>query len=262
MILFRNIHPVFRSWPLFVATMALSCSLAVSSPLRAEENVTQRKDDIQRSSAAPSSATRSAQSCDSKLAPSIYPLFRDLKRVVFDLEVPGPYVQAVQWHGKDKECSKTESSPDTCAKYQRYYNAFPSPLHPDNLTRLLTGKITKTLMPYVDRDETCRLPDLVSGRVHAYEMAENKDTLTIIARLTILDNTQPRIAVLSTNYYRPNPMHVNLKSAVFLNQELVIPLDLPEDTIAARLNDFINAPLTLTTVFSTDTTSVSSRHDR
>jgi hypothetical protein len=62
--------------------------------------------------------------------------------------------------------------------------------------------------------------------------------VTVVVRLMIMDSIVPKVAVLSTGYYRSDEAHSDFSSQVLMGHLTAIPLDLPDDQIAARVAAF------------------------
>jgi hypothetical protein len=105
--------------------------------------------------------------------------------------------------------------------------------------------LKQKLMPHVARGPDCSVPDPVILELSKLRNS-GKDaiegdpaTLTISVVENIISDTKPAIAVFNVILYRPDPAH-----ASFWTQMpwyvTAIPLDLPDNEIASRLDKFVS----------------------
>jgi hypothetical protein len=180
-------------------------------------------------------------------------IFRDLKSVNLLVRVmPGKYLYAEKCLGREKECLNNngalkaipELSPVDLTLMSVDYRMLRKPLLRDKLLAAFSKVLKMKLMPFVIPANDCKVPDPVilddrgsdSGR-NAIE--HDPATLTVAVTLRLVDTTKPPIAVLTLNYYRPDPTHSSFIEQV-PDDVTAIPLDLPDDQISVLLDQFAN----------------------
>lgn len=167
-------------------------------------------------------------------------LMTGLKTIALYVSLPSTYQQAFDCHGREAQC--LDKSLDVTAQAQERkrlvenYEALPSPLRPDNLINLFKTRIEKTVMPVVEPDETCSTPEvrILDGKKTQYLFDQTADALTIDVSLYVFEAAKPRIAVLTTHYYRMGHAERQISIPV-----VAIHLDLPEVAIAEMLTNYI-----------------------
>ena len=175
------------------------------------------------------------------------PVFQDLKGVALVVQVlPHSYVEAVACHGRESACADnvgvaSESASASAAYIHQItddYNAFPAPLHYDNLVRVFADSLNEKLEPFVIPEDCKRPPIAVLSTEDFETKGKSKDTVTVVVRLMIVDSIKPKVAVLSTGYFRPDEAHSDFSSQILMGHLTAIPLDLPDSEIGARVEAF------------------------
>ena len=175
-------------------------------------------------------------------------LFRDLKAANLYVRVPNTFMEAEKCHGREQQCADEVTTSGSAAEYVKFlndnYRLDREPLHAENVTRVFSDMLNKKLMPFVLPGPDCKPPQLVIlnpvNRGDYLKDATQNDpaTLTFAVTLKVEDSTTPPIAILTVNYYRPDPARTSFWTEVLPNYVTAIPLNLPDDQIAALLQKF------------------------
>lgn len=186
-------------------------------------------------------------------------VFWDLKRVNLVVRViPNKYPEALKCHGQEEQCADNngallvhpEQRPEYIKALKDWNNTYRAPVRRENLIRVFSDVLKQKLMPHVVPGPDCKPldPVVVDLTSNAAVEAIERDpaTLTVSFELNIVDSTQPPIGVLTVVTYRPDRTYSSFwtKTQWYAT---AIPLDLPDDQIATRLNEFashfpVNAP--------------------
>ncbi|MBE0626452.1 MAG: hypothetical protein IH606_16755 [Burkholderiales bacterium] len=200
----------------------------------------------------PQAATANV-TCTTPLTPK-QNIFKNLSGVSLYVDVlPASYLRAEECHNREAECVENTPAlkrfPEMYPRGQERfiqelvddYKAFPAPLHRENLIRLFTARIKRKYSSFIAPDNNCQISDVtIIDKKTLNRVAEDKDNVTIIVRLRILQDTKPQIALLTTDIYRGDPQYTDLTSQVLMGDQTAIPLDLPEDRIADLVSRFAN----------------------
>lgn len=197
--------------------------------------------------------TAAAHSAESNLCPSFSPLhhsqpmYQDLKAVNLYVDIPPLYKEVLDCHGREEQCVKHASGyglPEF--KQEKYiqnlkqtYETYPKSLHRDALEAVYRDRLKTAFSSILPRDNSCQLqePHVLDDRA-VLTVERSANTITLTVRVSIIDNTKPRLAVLSTSYFRPDAGHANyLQSRPF---STAFPLDLPDSEVSAIVADFAN----------------------
>lgn len=175
-------------------------------------------------------------------------LFRDLKAVNLYVRVPNTYIDAVKCHGREQQCADEVTTSGSAAEYVKFLTdndrLYREPLHAEKLISVFSDMLSRKLMPFVLRGPDCKPPQLVilnrEDRGDYLKDATQNDpaTLTFAVTLKMEDSTTPPIAILTVNYYRPDPARTSFWTEVLPNYVTAIPLNLPDDQIAALVLKF------------------------
>jgi hypothetical protein len=175
----------------------------------------------------------------------------DLQAVnLYVIGYPSDYNEALKCHGREEECLDNrgvKKSSAGWAQEKQYlidiYQDYPAPLHPDSLVRIFSDTLNDRLMPFVVRGPDCKIPEIKMLIDAPYKeqmkaVDGNLATLTVALHINIVNTSKPHIAVLTTNYYRPDPAHTDFFSQVNMGHSIAIPLDLPDDQIERQIKRF------------------------
>lgn len=186
--------------------------------------------------------------CKQEAKQSNWTLFRDLKGVNLYVRVPNTYIDAVKCHGREQQCADEVTTSGSAAEYVKFltdnYRLYREPLRAENLTRVFSDMLTDKLMPFVLPGPDCKPPQIVVlnpvNRGDYLKDATQNDTatLTFAVTLKVEDSASPPIAILTVNYYRPDPTRTSFWTEVLPNYVTAIPLNLPDDQIAALVRKF------------------------
>lgn len=88
-------------------------------------------------------------------------------------------------------------------------------------------------MPLVQYQEGCKKPDIVLDKSQIYELQKDPKALIVDVRVRVFDHLAPQTAVLYLTVHRAE---VAVRDN-FLHM-MTISLDLPKETITARVKDF------------------------
>jgi hypothetical protein len=188
--------------------------------------------------------------CKQEAKQSNWTLFRDLKGANLYVRVPNTYIDAVKCHGREQQCADEVTTSGSAAEYVKFltdnYRLYREPLHLEKITTVFSDMLSRKLMPFVLPGPDCKPSQLVildrEDRGDYLKDATQNDpaTLTFAVTLKIEDSTAPPIAILTVNYYRPDPARISFWTEVLPNYVTAIPLNLPDDQIAALLQKFAN----------------------
>ena len=183
------------------------------------------------------------------------PVFRDLKQVAIYVWLPGPYEGALLCHGREQECLDAngglidfpEKRPAVLKELQELYSTIPPSLYPEQLGARLKAELTQQLIPFVASGDNCIRPEIeILAQKNLWSLERKPQALTVVLKVNIFDYTKPKIAVLETYYYRPEPDHTDLGTQVFLPNVTAIPLDLSNDEINALTAAYFKRIMILT----------------
>ena len=181
------------------------------------------------------------------------PIFNDLKRV--NLLVDGlanKYQDALDCHGREAQCADQalkyapERRPEFLKSLADNYRAYPEPVRRERVLSVFSTMLKQKLMPHVAPGPDCSVPDPVvidlrkqQGLPQHEAIEGDPATLTVSVIESITSDTKPPIAVFSVILYRPDPTHADFGTQMpsFVT---AIPLDLPDDQIASRLDEFVS----------------------
>lgn len=190
----------------------------------------------------PAKAVAREAECKKAAAIPLNPIYRGLKNVSIYVRVtPVSYLKAIECHEHEDQCANEHGAIYRLMKppegwregyvksLKSEYDAFPKILYPQTLSGLLAKIIKGKLAGYVTT-EGCQPPNfavLDEKSFHAFEAIDeqgqsDKDTLTIVVQIRMVENFNPRIALLSTNFYRPS---AGLRSQLIENDALILPLE-------------------------------------
>lgn len=172
------------------------------------------------------------------------PPFNDLRRLVLVVKLPPKYKQAIDCHGREESCANVPGSFYPPVDRTRYieqlkqdYNSFPAPLRTDNLVKLFSDLINRNIAPWIQTDETGKVPDLVViDRQPGAGDINIPGTLVITIKLSIDDMFTPEIGILTNHLYRFDKPICAFDGG--FDNPIAIPFDLPEEAISDRLNYF------------------------
>ena len=181
------------------------------------------------------------------------PIFDDLKRVNILLDGPAnKYPIALDCHDREAQCAdetlkyQPEDRPEFIKAIENDYRAYPEPVRRDRVLGVFSAMLKLKLMPHVAPGPDCSVPDPVVIDIHKqqgkpqHEAIEGDPaTLTVAIVENILNDTKPPIAVFNVLLYRPDPTHADFGTQMPW-YVTAIPLDLPDDQIAGRLNEFVS----------------------
>lgn len=181
--------------------------------------------------------------CKKESAIPSNPIYRGLKKISIYVRVtPASYLKAVECHEHEDRCAdehgnlyKLMTPPKGWREIyvqnlKNEYDAFPMTLHPQTLSALLASSIKEKLAGFVTAADGCQAPNftvLDEKSFHSFEAADehgqsDKDTLTIVVQIRMIENSNPRIALLTTNFYRPC---AGLRSQLIENDAIILSLD-------------------------------------
>ncbi len=144
-ILIRNITSAFQRLPLLAGVLVLSGSLAISTPLLAQQ--VQSKD-------CGKVIGNKRINCYPGTPPVLgrgtpYPPFNDMKKIVLVVNIPPKYKQAIECHGKEDQCVHDNPMHGTPVfddakalhKLKNDYKTFPVPLRTEYLVKVFSELI-------------------------------------------------------------------------------------------------------------------------
>jgi len=118
---------------------------------------------------------------------------------------------------------------------------YPSPLDVEHLTQSFAERITTEILPHAPLRRDCQRPPLVIlDNKNVEQFRDDPAALTVVVTLTIIEKTKPRLAILKTHFYRPNPSASGVADQARLNQVTAIPLNFSNPIIAQLVSDFVN----------------------
>jgi hypothetical protein len=176
------------------------------------------------------------------------PIYWDLKQVNLVVRViPNKYETALTCHGIEEQCTNNlvhyseQERKDYLKSLFDRYNTYREPVRRDKLIRVFSDVLKQKLMPLVVPGPDCKPVDPVVLDLHAssdWEAIERDPAaLTVSVELNIVDTTAPPIGMLTVFHYRPDNNYMRFGSRTQW-YATAIPLDLPDDQIAARLTEF------------------------
>ncbi|MDI1227715.1 MAG: hypothetical protein PSY14_08525 [bacterium] len=117
---------------------------------------------------------------------------------------------------------------------------YPNELEPEKLASLYVPQIEKMLFGIVARDEKCNVPTIkVVPPTSIFEMVSTPNTLTINVRVDIIEDLKPKIAVVTTSYYRPEHAQGDYGIVSLASNVTAFPLTLSPKEFEARLHQFV-----------------------
>lgn len=199
---------------------------------------------------APEQTTTSTQKLSSCPEPHGVPdddMFRDLESVNLYLDIPQNLQDAVACHGHEMQCAGGYGNAEEYARrLVADYDAYPAPLHPDNLTTLFANTLSREILPYVQKGEHCEDPAVhVLAKPSLFTDVYKSHSLTVTVKLT-MDNAanvtpdvhaKPTLAVLSLLLFRPD--RPSYDHQVLLTSVIPLPVALADADINERLAYFI-----------------------
>ena len=153
--------------------------------------------------------------------------------------------EAVRCHGIEEKCADEQAARSSeylkpsktrrneyIAELKRDYADFPPPLHKQALQEALSISLRQQFK------EPVRII-VASSRDALDEYLTKKNTLIAIVKLLVSKTTVPHIATLRASFYRHGLDPADLLNTHFYDNEVVIPLDLPEAKIAKRAHGIL-----------------------
>ncbi|TAL31703.1 MAG: hypothetical protein EPN97_10910 [Alphaproteobacteria bacterium] len=146
-------------------------------------------------------------------------IFQHLKGIGLFVDVPLDYTKVIACHEHEEECWEKEnrrgiSREDYLKNLKESYNSYPKALMSDALESLFSKEALLAWSSYLKPDVNCNYSAPISlGNSHEPkplpEGLKLEDVLILHVKVQIEEDTTPRIAVVSTayyrlNYYRPN----------------------------------------------------------
>ncbi|MBE0626451.1 MAG: hypothetical protein IH606_16750 [Burkholderiales bacterium] len=168
-------------------------------------------------------------------------IFTGLNGVGLFVEVSPPkYEESLSCYRREEKCADErgltlKKRANFLEKVQKTNQEYPKCLHRENLIKAIKAQINEKVLPYLVQGSACKDSSVVILG-NRQEMKDHlslgrKDKLTILVKVQILDQITPAIAVLSTDFYRPDIGHGELYEKTFLDRTTAIPINLPEDKI-------------------------------
>jgi len=194
--------------------------------------------------------SKQSQVCPENECKPYDPRFKGVERVALYVHLSAEYKYAVECHEDMNECLKRMGSRDFPEKnveirqrLANVYKGLPQALHADNLLELVKTRIDQEVMPHVKSQESCRQPEIIidRGNNDSYLLADlTKDPNALIIDVSVrfFDDANPRIALLYLYAYRVGGLS---HRQVFPSELMVIPLDLSEEKITEKVNNFVHS---------------------
>ncbi|MDI1226115.1 MAG: hypothetical protein PSY14_00320 [bacterium] len=172
--------------------------------------------------------------------------FRDLDHVELYVHLPTRVKKFLECHGQEEKCASQYSNSD---KYKQQliedYLTFPTALHTDNLTALMSSKIETSILPYVLKTKECSVKPLtILDRTQALTNAPGKGRLRIVLTLSIDDLNDKYAPIqnvaLSIQLYRSDPAYTNFNTQVLRTLTMPINLSSSDEDINRRVDYVIS----------------------
>lgn len=185
--------------------------------------------------------------CAVKIPQNIPDFFSNLTGVVVYIHTtPSFFELAVDsCEKKGINCTKRVSScvdrENKTSDRSSAYQCFPKPLHASNLEALVTSEVKKKFLPLIQPNgPAC---DAYKFEVYRDDGPINQlylepGILTIQVNTSILDNDNPRLAVITLNYHRIDLTPQSYWASLASSAQTAIPLDLQESQISSLLHKF------------------------
>lgn len=175
--------------------------------------------------------------------------FHELTTLALYVEIKqNKYEHALKCFGIEEICAQKEASHERSDDFYKKYaenlkntnSLYHRPIQLKNIEKIYNERLEQEVLPFIKLGPDCKKPAVqILNSSNVSDIVDSPGTFTLIVTLDIIDDTSPPIAVITSKAYRSEVLRQSFNSRNhYMNGLTAIPLDISDEAISKRLNEF------------------------